>query len=79
MPVESDVTGALTVAERTRAEAEAVSADGGRPLRVSIGAVTCPDDPCSPDKHLDEADWAMYAAKRAGRNCVLAFSDGMVV
>ena len=46
--------------------------------RVSIGVAGCPDDAAARDELLDKADWAMYAAKRAGRNRVLAFSDGLV-
>ena len=76
--IETDIGGALTVAERIRAEVEAASAVGGRPLTVSIGVATCPDDANARDELLDKADWAMYAAKRAGRNRVLAFSDDYV-
>jgi GGDEF domain-containing protein len=45
---------------------------------VSIGVATCPDDASARDELLDKADWAMYAAKRAGRNRVLSFRDGLV-
>ena len=76
--VDTDAAGALTVAERMRSEVEASSARGGRPLTVSIGIATFPDDAGARDELLDKADWAMYAAKRAGRNRVLAFSDGLV-
>ena len=38
---------------------------------MSIGVATCPDDAYAHDELLDKADWAMYAAKRAGRNRVL--------
>jgi diguanylate cyclase (GGDEF)-like protein len=76
--IDTDISGALTVAERIRAEVEASSALGGRPLSVSIGVATCPDDASARDELLDKADWAMYAAKRAGRNRVLSFRDGLV-
>ena len=76
--VDTDGAGAHTVAETIRAEIEAVSARHGRPLTVSIGIATSPDDATARDELLDKADWAMYAAKRAGRNQVLAFSDGLV-
>ena len=45
---------------------------------MSIGIATFPEDASARDELLDKADWAMYAAKRAGRNRVLAFSDGLV-
>jgi diguanylate cyclase (GGDEF)-like protein/excisionase family DNA binding protein len=76
--VDTDAAGAAAVAETIRAEIEAVSAEHGRPLTVSIGIATSPDDASARDELLDKADWAMYAAKRAGRNRVLAFSDGLV-
>ena len=76
--VDTDAAGAHAVAETIRAEIEAVSAGHGRPLTVSIGIATSPDDASARDELLDKADWAMYAAKRAGRNHVLAFSDGLV-
>ena len=78
MLVDTDAAGALTVAERIRTEVEASSANGGQPLTVSIGVASYPDDAAARDELLDKADWAMYAAKRAGRNRVLAFGDGLV-
>ena len=76
--VDTDHPGALTVAERIREEVEISSTLAGRPLSVSVGVVTCPDDAAAKDELLDKADWAMYAAKRAGRNRVLSFRDGLV-
>ena len=76
--VDTDAAGALTVAERIRADVEATSVKGGQPLTVSIGVATCPDDASARDELLDKADWAMYTAKRAGRNRVLSFRDGLV-
>jgi len=76
--VDTDAAGALIVAERLRSEVEASSARGGQALTVSIGIATCPDDAGAHDELLDKADWAMYAAKRAGRNRVLAFCDDLV-
>ena len=73
--IDTDNAAALTVAERIRAEVEASSALGGRPLSVTIGVATSPDDASARDELLDKADWAMYAAKRTGRNRVLAFAD----
>ena len=76
--VDTEASGALTVAERIRAGVESANQGDGRRLSVSIGLATCPDDASAKDELLDKADWAMYAAKRAGRNGVLAFSDGLV-
>ena len=76
--METDAAGARLVAEVLRSEIEDASARAGRPLTVSIGVATFPDDAGTRDELLDKADWAMYAAKRAGRNRVLAFSDGLV-
>jgi diguanylate cyclase (GGDEF)-like protein len=76
--VDTDTAGALLVAERIRAEVEASGAKGGAPLTVSIGVAGYPQDAGARDELLDKADWAMYAAKRAGRNRVLGFSDDCV-
>ena len=76
--VDTDHEGARTVAERIRAEVATASAQGGRPLSVSVGVATYPDDAGAKDELLDKADWAMYAAKRAGRDRVLSFRDGLV-
>ena len=76
--VDTDGSEALTVAERLRTQIEASSARGGQPLTVSIGIATSPDDASAREELLDKADWAMYTAKRAGRNRVLAFCDGLV-
>ena len=76
--LDTGAAGALAVAEQLRSEIEASSERGGRPLTVSIGIATYPSDGAARDELLDKADWAMYAAKRAGRNCVLAFSDDLV-
>ena len=71
--VDTDDTGACEVAERVR---EAVAADGpdGAPLTVSIGVATFPGDAHTKDELLDKADWALYAAKRAGRDQVARFA-----
>jgi len=47
---------------------------GSEPLSVSIGIATCPADATFKEELIDKADWAMYLAKRRGRNKVLTFS-----
>ena len=76
--VGTDGAGARTAAERIRAEVEATGLAGGQPLTVSIGIASYPEDALHKDELLDKADWAMYAAKRAGRDRVLSFQDELV-
>ena len=76
--VDTDAVGAMKVAERIRSEVERSSGGDRRRLSVSVGLAVYPDDASAKDELLDKADWAMYAAKRAGRNGVLAFGDGLV-
>jgi diguanylate cyclase (GGDEF)-like protein len=76
---ESDEDAALASAERLRRAVEELDfAAGGRPvpLRISIGVATLRegDDFAA---LLRRADAAMYAAKRAGRNCVRGPADAV--
>jgi len=72
--VDTDVDGALDVAERVRAGVAAAKAgQQGGPLRVSVGVATFPRDAGTKAELLDKADWAMYLAKRQGRDRVLGF------
>jgi diguanylate cyclase (GGDEF)-like protein/excisionase family DNA binding protein len=67
--------GALEVAERVRAGiTQAQLGAGSDTLSVSIGVATCPQDATFKDELVDKADWAMYIAKRRGRNQVMTFS-----
>lgn len=65
--------GALALAERIR-EHIARSRNDHRPLTVSIGAVTRrgTHPRCTAQLLLQDADQALYRAKDAGRNCVVA-------
>ncbi|MEN1927260.1 GGDEF domain-containing protein [Luteimonas qiangzhengi] len=64
---------ARQVGERLRAAVERQVTDWeGQPLRltVSVGVATRLDGDRSPQELIERADKALYAAKRAGRNCV---------
>ena len=76
--VGAGLSDALQVAERMRAQVAAVY-EGGQPaLTISIGVATFPADARGKNELLDKADWALYAAKRSGRNRVVAFSEGLL-
>ena len=47
-------------------------------LLPSTRRCRCKESAAAKDELLDKADWARYVAKDAGRNRVLAFTDGMV-
>ena len=76
--INTDTAAALKVGRRICAEVARANVERGRPLTISVGVAVYPDDAEAKDELLDKADWAMYAAKRAGRNRVLAFCDGLV-
>ncbi len=63
---------ALHIAERLRQMAERV--DERIHITVSIGVAEYTESCVSLDGLIDQADYAMYQAKRAGRNCVKLFS-----
>ena len=72
--IDTDETGALEVAERVRAGITHAVVAGADALSVSIGVATCPKDATFKDELVDKADWAMYLAKRRGRDQVMTFS-----
>ena len=73
--IDTAEAGALEVAERVRAGIMRTQvAAGADTLSVSIGVATCPKDATFKDELVDKADWAMYLAKRRGRNKVMTFS-----
>ena len=72
--IDTAEVGALEVAERVRAGiTQAQSGAGADTLSVSIGVATCPQDATFKDELVNKADWAMYLAKRRGRNKVMTF------
>jgi diguanylate cyclase (GGDEF)-like protein len=77
--VDTDAGGALEAAERIRAAISSTAiAPGVRSVSVSVGVATFPDDAGFKEELIDKADWAMYTAKRSGRNRVSAFSSGQL-
>jgi len=75
--IDTTPTGALEVAERIRAGVAALDLGGPeRGLTVSVGVASFPDDAALMEELVDKADWAMYLAKRQGRDRVLPFGPG---
>ena len=64
------------VAERVRAAVESTHVVGpvGR-VTVSVGVATFPGHAATKAELLEKADWAMYLAKRAGRNRCAVFGE----
>ena len=54
------------------------SDDAERRLSVSIGVAAYPRDAALAEELVDKADWAMYLAKRHGRDRVVVFGPGEV-
>lgn len=69
---EADLDGAVSVGERLRQHVEAMSVDGLQ-VTISVGAASFPRLPAnSPEALLEAADAALYRAKEAGRNRLVA-------
>jgi diguanylate cyclase (GGDEF)-like protein len=74
--IDTDLTGALDVAERIRLGVRALREDtNGETITMSIGVAACPADATSREQLVDKADWATDLAKRRGRDQVVAFAD----
>jgi diguanylate cyclase (GGDEF)-like protein/PAS domain S-box-containing protein len=68
----TDQAGAIIVAERLRHSIEQMTVDGLR-VTISVGVATIPAlDVRRPEALIEAADRALYRAKRAGRNQVIA-------
>jgi diguanylate cyclase (GGDEF)-like protein len=68
---------AAEIAERIRAGVAGLDLGGpDRRLTVSIGVAAYPRDAALGEELIDKADWAMYLAKRRGRDRVVVFAPG---
>ncbi|MGO9661046.1 MAG: GGDEF domain-containing protein [Acidimicrobiales bacterium] len=76
----SDPSAAAAAAERVLEVMQApfVISTGPTTMRVSVGIATTRDGDLSPPCLLDQADLAMYAAKRAGKNRYEVFGGNLV-
>ncbi len=75
---DADVTAGCAVAERIRQRVSRIPTDGfldGRPITVSIGVCQVRDSHASFFQVLNEADQALFVAKRTGRNRVHLSTD----
>jgi diguanylate cyclase (GGDEF)-like protein len=76
----ADRAAALAAGEKLRDAVAAAAlphpAEGGR-VTISVGVAVYPDDGRDLGALIDCADAALYAAKRAGRNAVVAYGPGM--
>ena len=75
LPV-TDRYGANFAAERMRVaveEAQIKAYDTTLKVTVSIGIAGFPSDGKIVSELIDKADWALYRAKKKGRNCICAF------
>jgi len=73
---ETDRDGAMYVAERVRAAVEKnsiITYDVSVHATISVGISTFPDDGDQISELIDKADWALYRAKKNGRNTVCSF------
>lgn len=75
---DTDAKGVVFVAERIRKTV------GGKKIRaydavlhitISIGIAVFPTDGETAEELIDKSDWALYRAKSAGRNCIIAFGE----
>ncbi|OGX37698.1 MAG: hypothetical protein A3G91_01835 [Omnitrophica WOR_2 bacterium RIFCSPLOWO2_12_FULL_50_9] len=73
---DTDREGARFVAERIRQAAEGAlvkAYDTQVKVTLSIGVSTYPEDGLHMEELIDKSDWALYRAKKEGRNRVCAF------
>ena len=64
---------AVEVAERIRQGVAGLELGEDRGITVSIGTAAFPDHATKVEELVDKADWAMYLAKRKGRDRIVSF------
>ncbi|MCA9138599.1 MAG: diguanylate cyclase, partial [Planctomycetales bacterium] len=74
-----DFETALELAEQTRKSIEQISLKEPSQLRLtaSVGVSETRFDAADPQELINQADVCLYAAKRSGRNCVIAYSKDL--
>lgn len=75
---DTNAEGAKYAAERIRKATEKVvikAYDAKVKVTLSIGVATFPEHAKKVDELVDKADWALYRAKKSGRNRVSTFGD----
>lgn len=75
---DTDIQGGLYAAERIRAATEKAiikAYDTRIKATVSVGIATFPNDGTKYGEIIDRADWALYKAKKQGRNRACSFSQ----
>ncbi len=78
---DTDRQGAMYVAERIRKAVEASKIrvyDAVVKVTLSIGISTFPYDGKEEETLIDKADWALYRAKKLGRNRVCVFDENQI-
>ena len=68
---------AHSLSERLRKQMSELKIDDFPPITISLGIATYPHDGSDIGDLIKKADAAMYAAKRAGRNRVVKYSQGI--
>ena len=72
---DADKDAAFSLAERLREELARIRFDHLVQITISLGIATYPTDGTDIDDLIKKADAAMYAAKKAGRNTSVKYSD----
>ena len=72
---DADERAAFFLAERLRADLAKIELENLPPITVSLGIATYPSDGTDIEDLIKKADIAMYAAKQAGRNKSVKYSD----
>jgi len=74
---ETDLEGAMTVAERMRTAIEKLDIPDAGSVTLSVGVAVFPTHAENQEELIESADMALYQAKHEGKNCVRAAGRGL--